>query len=115
MGARGVRRQARAWYGRGMADIAITLPHKAAPERLHAALQAVAVDADLYGLFHEWKTPERLLVLGKGVAARVELGAEAVRATVALPWLFRLVKGVIAAEVEQKLRAAIAEAEAPPA
>jgi putative polyhydroxyalkanoate system protein len=98
-----------------MAHIALTLPHRATPERLHAAVQALAVDADLYGLFSRWKGEDRLVVEGKGLEAVVLLEPEALRAEVTLPWLFRLVRGVIASEVEQKLRQAIAAAEAEPA
>ena len=72
----------------------------------------MAEDADLYGLFSQWKGPDRLVVSGKGVTAVVELGAETLSVSVTLPWLFRLVKGVIQAEVEGKMQAAVAQAEA---
>ncbi len=97
-----------------MADIALSFPHTAPPDRLRDAIAAVALDADLYGLFSEWKTPERLLLTGKGVEAWVTLAPEAVQVTVALPWLFRLAKGLIAGEVADKIRTAIAQAEAAP-
>ncbi len=98
-----------------MAHIDLTRAHSATPERLREAVQRIAVDADLYGLFAQWKTPDLLLLQGKGVAARVVLEAEILTVSVTLPWLFRLVKGVIAEEVASKMQTAVAEAEqAPP-
>lgn len=98
-----------------MADLTLTQAHHASPERLRAAVEAVAVDADLYGLFARWKGADRLEVTGKGIAALVTLGEAELRAEVTLPFLFRLVKGVIATEVADKLRATVARAEAPEA
>jgi putative polyhydroxyalkanoate system protein len=95
-----------------MPHIALSHPHGAAPERLRAAVQRLAADADLYGLFSQWKAPDRLLLVGKGVTAWVRLEPAALRVEVTLPWLFRLVRGVIATEVEDRMRAVVAEAEA---
>ena len=95
-----------------MAHIDLTRPHTATPEKLREAVDRVVVNADLYGLFSEWKTPSRLLLVGKGVTAWVELGAEALTVKVTLPWLFRLMRGTIASEVADKMRAAVTEAEA---
>jgi putative polyhydroxyalkanoate system protein len=95
-----------------MADIALSRTHAAAPERLRDAVARLAEDADLYGLFSEWKGEDRLVLSGKGVTAVVDLSPETLAVTVTLPWLFRLVKGVIAGEVESRMQAVVAQAEA---
>jgi Putative polyhydroxyalkanoic acid system protein (PHA_gran_rgn) len=95
-----------------MAHIALTRPHTASPETLREAVQRLAVDADLYGLFSVWKAPDRLLLTGKGVEAWVELMPAELAVRVTLPWLFRLVRSVIEAEVADRMRAIVAEAEA---
>lgn len=96
-----------------MAHIELSRTHAAPLDRLRAAVQRLAEDADAYGLFTEWKTPDRLMVTGKGITARVDLSEEDLRVSVHLPWLFRLVQGVIAAEVEAKMQAVVAQAESP--
>jgi putative polyhydroxyalkanoate system protein len=95
-----------------MADIQLSRTHAASPERLREAVGRLAEDADLYGLFSEWKGEDRLVLSGKGVTAVVELGAETLAVAVTLPWLFRLVKGVIEGEVESRMQAVVAQAEA---
>jgi putative polyhydroxyalkanoate system protein len=95
-----------------MADIALSRTHAATLERLREAVGRVAEDADLYGLFSEWKGEDRLVLTGKGVRAVVDLSPETLAVTVTLPWLFRLVKGVIEGEVESKMQAVVAQAEA---
>ncbi len=95
-----------------MADIQLSRTHAASPERLREACARLAEDADLYGLFSAWKGEDRLVLSGKGVTAVVDLGPETLAVTVTLPWLFRLVKGVIQGEVESKMQAVVAQAEA---
>ncbi len=95
-----------------MADIQLTRTHAASPERLREAVGRLAEDADLYGLFSEWKGPDRLILSGKGVTAVVELSPGHLGVTVTLPWLFRLVRGVIEGEVESRMQAVVAQAEA---
>ncbi len=95
-----------------MADIELSRTHAATPEKLREAVARLAEDADLYGLFSEWKGEDRLVLSGKGVTAVVQCGAETLAVSVTLPWLFRLVKGVIQAEVEGKMQAVVAQAEA---
>ena len=95
-----------------MAHIEMSRPHAATPENLRDAVRQVMLDADLYGLFTEWKTPDRLLVVGKGVTAWVELQPTTLEVKVTLPWLFRLAKGMIGAEVADKMQAVLAKAEA---
>ncbi len=94
-----------------MADIELSRTHAATPEKLRDAVARLTEDADLYGLFSEWKGPDRLVLTGKGVTAVVDCGPGTVAVTVTLPWLFRLAKGVIRGEVESKLQAVVAQAE----
>ena len=95
-----------------MVDILLTRHHHAPVDRLREAVQQLAQDSDLYGLFHEWKGPQRLLLLGKGITAVITFDAESIHAEITLPWLFRMVRGVIAGEVEDRLRQVVTAAEA---